>query len=343
MFGDLPGPSFQLLYNKFLSGGANGMADIPLAGAVRRMKIAENNKALPMDRVYFAYNHFHNAMAGQNDPTVSLPGNGQPTGTIHRSPVDRYLVGVEKTFGCEEWSVDVRMPFSNGPMFDDTGSGFGVFGDEIGNLNVAVKRLLCACDCYALTLGLGIDTPTGSDVTGIAQGVPFTVHNEAVYLQPFIGCVGTLDEGMFYHGFLQFDINTNGNPIDVDGIDVGNFREQNLMNVDVAVGKWTYRNPQALYLTGLAGMIEFHYSTTIQDSDRIEVGDVFNPPIVTPIPVNMLFDNRSNRIDITNLTVGLHMEIAGQTTLRIGTALPLDDWPDRSFDAELMIQLNRYY
>ncbi len=342
MFGDLPGPASQILFNKSAIGVANGQADLPLAGSVLRTKIAENNKALPMDRIYFSYNRFQNALAAQNDTTLPLPGNGLPTGIVQRMPVDRYMIGIEKTFLDELWSVNVRMPFSNGPYFDDKSSGFGIFGGEVGNLNVSLKRLVFKSHDAAAAIGLGIDIPTGSDVDGVAQGETFSVHNDAVYLQPFVAILGTPSSRLFYNGFLQLDIGANGNRIDVGNVEVGVLQEQNLMLLDLSGGYWLVRNPHADWFTGLAGILEFHYATTLQDTDRVEVGDVFNPPPIGTL-VNFLFSNRQNRMDIPNLTLGLHMEMARKTTLRVGGAFPLRDRPNRLFDAEVIVQLNRYF
>jgi len=343
LFGDLYGLGNQVLFNKAGLNGANGMADLPLAGGLRRAKISENNKALPMDRVYFTYNHFHNALAAQNDPTQELPGDGRPTGTIIDSSIDRYVLGFEKTFLDECWSVDVRMPFSDGYSFDQTGLGFGVFGNEIGNLNVAVKRLLCGGEYCALTAGLGIDVPTGGDVQGIAQGESFRVRNDAVHLQPFLGCVGAPNDRFFYHGFAQLDIDANGNRIGQDSLEFGVLQDQTLLLLDASAGVWAYRNPCACVLTGLAGLVEFHYTTTLQDTDRVNAGDVFNPPNPSVFLTNLLFYNRGNRVDLANLTIGLHAELAGQTTLRVGAAFPIGEEDNRGFDSEVLIQLNRYF
>ena len=62
MLGDFFSPTAQLRYDACCGYQATALADIPLAAGGRRMKISENNKALPMDRIYFNFNHFHNVV-----------------------------------------------------------------------------------------------------------------------------------------------------------------------------------------------------------------------------------------------------------------------------------------
>ena len=63
---------------------------------------------------------------------------------------------------------------------------------------------------------------------------------------------------------------------------------------------------------------------------------------ITP-QVDYALSNFANRMDVVNATVGIHTEIARHTTLRVGGVFPLTDGTDRLFDAEVQIQLNRYF
>ena len=51
----------------------------------------------------------------------------------------------------------------------------------------------------------------------------------------------------------------------------------------------------------------------------------------------------NNRYDVVNMTVGLHAQLGELTHLEVGAVLPLDDAPDRFFDTEFQIFLNRLY
>ena len=61
--------------------GANGAIidarfDLPVIGGARTAKMAENGNALPVDRVYFLYNHFHNSFEMETQ-IVAPPGPSQ--------------------------------------------------------------------------------------------------------------------------------------------------------------------------------------------------------------------------------------------------------------------------
>jgi hypothetical protein len=315
MFGDTF-PSAGLVF-----ASQTAFADVGLAGGARRMKIAENNKALPMDRIIFMYNHFNTALAA-DEAAFAAPGP-------QRFSVERFTIGFEKTFGDGLWSVDLRMPFTNEYNFDS--ATFDISGGHVGNLAVSLKRLMYEADYYAVAGGLGIDLPTGSDVVGTFPGSSFTVHNDAVFLMPYLGLLATPGDRTFVHAFAQLDVVASGNRVDVAGVVPfsGTQTDQTLLYLDASVGHWLYRNPSADYLTGLAALVELHYTSTLQDGDRLGAGGI-------------LFTQPSNRRDILNLTFGLHGQIA-QTDVRVGAVFPLRDKPDRLFSSEIQVQVNRRF
>jgi hypothetical protein len=145
-------------------------------------------------------------------------------------------------------------------------------------------------------------------------------------------------DSVFLHGFLQVDVPMNGNAIDYADSDVGTgtlgkLTEQPLLHLDYAAGCWLYRNPDACALAGLAALAEFHYTTTLADADVITS--------TFPTGRDVQFGNPLNRVDVTNVTVGLHGEVYGRTNLRIAAVFPLQAAPERPFDAEFQVSLNR--
>jgi hypothetical protein len=228
------------------------------------------------------------------------------------------------------------MPFVNEFSFSAPSPAYSISGGAIGNLHATAKVLLYETDYWATAAGLGVDLPTGSDVHGAAVTHVIEVNNDAVHLMPFVGVVGAPDDTWFWHGFLEVDVPLNGNGVLVGGVFpiTGTLNEQTVLNLDLAGGCWLYRDVAAPVLTGVAAIVEVHYTTTLNDTDLMTA--------TTP-QVDYALSNFPNRMDIANATVGVHTEIARHTTLRVAGVFPLTDATDRLFDAEVLIQLNRYF
>lgn len=332
MLGDFFNQGVQVQATDNVSVNPTAAADLALAGGGYRLKVAENNKALPMNRCYFMYNHFHNALNADAD--MSTPGSERDYS------VDRFTIGLERMFLDDLWSVDVRMPFAASQQF--TSGGLAIESGSVGNLQVTLKRLLALGEYGSVAAGLAIDTPTGSDVTGKLLTTKFTVQNEAVHLAPYVGFLHVPNDRIFCQGFLQVDVPTNGNRIDF--VDTGSppssgafgtYDEQTLLYADISAGYWLCRNPDARLVTGLASLVEFHYTTTLTDADVV-LGSV--PASLSTFQ----FGNLLGRMDVTNVTVGLHSELFGHTTLRVAGVFPLQDDLERPFDSEVVVSLNLY-
>ncbi len=78
----------------------------------------------------------------------------------------------------------------------------------------------------------------------------------------------------------------------------------------------------------MTGTVELHYTTTLQDADRVQVGDF--PGVV--------LSNRENYQDVLNLSAGLHVELTTNTDLRVGVNVPLRDDTSRFHDASVLAQ-----
>lgn len=304
-------------------------SDLPLAGASRRAKAAEHNKAFTEDRAYLTYHHFHNALE------VDTAAGIVPEQSSH---VDRYTFAFERTVG-EFSSIEVRVPFTAG--FDYTDPAFRMDGGEVGDLALLWKSMLYECDCSAASVGLTVTVPTGSDVRGAFPllGTTFEVANHAVHLAPYLA-YSEARERMFFHAFAQLDFAANGNRVAVDDTllgltPVGRLNDQTLLYLDLSAGYWLYEEPCAEGITGLAGLIEFHYTTTMQDADTVGF------PGLTAAPS---FGGVDNRFDVANLTAGLHLETAFDTAVRVAGVFPLSTVPgDRFFSSEFQIAVIRRF
>ncbi|QDU28560.1 hypothetical protein ETAA8_36630 [Anatilimnocola aggregata] len=341
MFGDYFQTGGDLNFSpNFEGGSANqsfGTFTVPSAGGSRRVKIGENNRALPTDRLIFSYSHFQNALQFSETPFF---GPGGPTTQLF--PVDRYTLGIEKTFFDGTWSCEVRMPFQG--AFDFQGTGIGGNGGQVGNLALILKHLLFVDEELAIVAGMGIDTPTGSNFT-LTDFVSFpsseiTFQNDSLHLLPFIGMLWGGDRPYFINAFLQLDLAANGNRIDAGPVGgpattLGLFNEQNLLFADLGTGYWLFQDEFNDGLTSLAAILELHYTSALQDTD-IVVGNAGTRPIT--------YTNNFNRFDILNVTAGFQAQFNNVTSVRVACVVPLLAGVDRRFfDNELQVQINHRF
>lgn len=333
MFGDSFARGGDLVINQDVLIG--NTTSVLLAGGSRGLKPSEHNKAIPDNRVYFVYNHFHNAVSTRID---------EPVGAIARqeqSSIDRYLLGLESRFGNGMWSIELRMPFTGQHDFSFTGVRTAEnHSGDIGNLSVLLKRLVYYDPRTSVVVGLGIETPTGSDFLARTESISFRVANDAVHLVPYFGILHAHDDRWFLHGFVEVDVAANGNQItfiDMTGLNNGGkYTDQTLLYVDLSLGRWLHRDEDASLLTGIAALAEFHYTTTLQNTDVI---------VGAPMPTPSAFaaGNLANRMDVVNVTAAVHFEIAGNASLRVGGVFPITIDNDRFFDAEISAQFVRRF
>jgi hypothetical protein len=265
---------------------------------------------------------------------------------FRQEPIDRYTMGFEKTFFNAMTSVEIRMPFTG--SFDATLPGLSVSNGNVGNMAVILKGLLYRGQNLGIGAGMGIDTPTGSSTTARLGTTNLRFQNDAVHLLPYVGFLYSPGDpqwgwgnGLFMTGFLQFDAATNGNAVQfVDPNNgmrtgLGKFNEQDLLFVDLSVGYWLYRNPDAERWTGLAVVNELHYTTSVQDPDLVAG---------TAGGAGAVITNTSNRFDVMNYTIAVQALMFDASSLRVGGVFPLGSRQDqRFFDAELQVQFNRRF
>lgn len=293
--------------------------DLPLGGGMRRFK-NEHARALPTDRVFFLYNHFHNALRFQTDNTSTTDS------------VDQFTFGFERTSDDGQWSFELRMPFSGDA--DLEGDGVAVQADGVGNLVGTLKSLLYSDSTFAAAAGLAVVVPTGSDasVTFRNSNSRIDFENEAVHLLPYLALQATPDENWFFHAFAQVDVAANENEVSLVGngfTESDSLADQTLLYLDASAGYWWYQSDDDSGLTGLASVVELHYTTTLDDADTANLSGTF-------------IGNFDNRYDILNLTAGVHSEWSENTALRVAVVVPLDR-DERFFDSETQVSLIRRY
>ncbi len=323
-------------------------ADLPLAGGVRGLLVAEHNKALPVDRIYFNYNHYRHPI--EQVTTTSLP----VTVVGNKLSLDRYTCGWEQTFhdGCS--SLEIRLPLASLPSlsFDVSAPAVNdnvsmVCGD-VGNVSLIFKRIVYEnCD-NVLSAGLGVEVPTGSDASAIIGRTRYDVHNDAVHLAPFVALMQTPNDLVFRHAFIQLDVPTNGNRVSFTGLEpggavgsYGKYNEQNLLHFNVSGGVWLLRDKCRPLCTGVAALAELHYTTTLQGPDVVTGSRLI--PVLGPDTATFTYGSRLTNLNVVNATTGVHVELANDTNLRVAGVFPLTSAPSRYFDAELSVQLSRKY
>lgn len=195
--------------------------------------------------------------------------------------------------------------------------------------------------------------------TPVIYNLDAVVRNETFNLSPFLGTMYAPTNHWFAQGFVQWDIplNTSTGSILSDVslpavgftpppvIESAELAQQQLLRLNVGAGLWLRRNECARFVQALAIMFELHYTTTLQDAELLggpngfEVipgfGGIFEP---TTVQVG----NVANRTDSLSLAVGVPLTV-GLTTITSGFIVPLRDVPDRGFDFEYNLAINRQF
>ncbi len=293
----------------------------PGTSVVGRLKIAENSTPLPRDRIFLDYSFFDN---------VAMFAGGVD--------VNRFTPGFEKTFCDGLMSLEIRTPMA--VTLDSTlqvGGGTDLSHGEFGNMGLTFKALMMRRPTWALAGGMTAVLPTADDVgVSLADGTAMVrIRNDATHLQPYFGALWTPNDRFFAQGFLQWDVATNGNAVFVNqgsGLEyVGDASETTFQFLDIGAGYWLYRGHQRYRrVTGLACTAEWHWNTSLQPADVVTAG-------------SYRIGSPAAAIDISNLTVGVHLELYNKTTMTLAYVTPLGGGSDRQFDSEVRLLFNRRF
>jgi hypothetical protein len=326
MFGDF-GPAGGRL-RVFNQSQPNQMitTDLASAGVGQRLKVLENNNAWPDDRIDFLYRHYHNSIR-------STPQRSSPN--VDEFSTDSYTFSFERSFFDGLTSVQVLMPFVGTPTLrsnDATLPNNFVDGGNVGNPGVILKGLLLSSDSFAVSGGLGINVPLGSDVNGRVLDTAFHIENESFQLGPW-GAFLWSPEGpwlsnFFVQGGVQYDIVIGGNTVTGANPSAGfqgqlmKIADSDILFSDLVFGAFLYENPAAGILNGITGQVEVHHawSTDPKFAAGVAGADVF------------VFGTATDRVDALNITGGLRFMLFGNTVLSAGAVAPLHG---RLFDAEI--------
>jgi hypothetical protein len=188
-----------------------------------------------------------------------------------------------------------------------------------------------------------LDLPTAPQVLFAAPTFATTtqIQDNSVHIEPFLGLQATPNCRLFTIAYLQLDCDANGNRVvtttggtERQLVERGFLREPTLMYIDWSAGYWLFHDDPCCcrccchrYLTGVAPIIELHYTTALQNAHQVAG--------VAPL---------GQRVDIFNLTGGAEFELGRCSNLAVGCAAPLrTSQRDKEFGTEIIVQFNRRF
>jgi hypothetical protein len=223
------------------------------------------------------------------------------------------------------------VPFT-GTLNSNLVAGLESSNTEFGNLQALLKVLIHSGEHWAVSGGLGVTSPTARDVNvRLADGTRLIhIRNDAAHLLPFLGAVFAPNDRFFTLGFLQLDIDANGNRVAVNtGNDLahaGRLYDSTFLMADVGAGYWLHRS-EFTRLTGFAPMVELHYNKSLEKGDSLTAG-------------GLIVGNAGSNVEALNLTLGATLEFGPCTNLSAGYITPLGGGRDRQFDGGLRVMLD---
>ena len=353
-----------------------------------RLNLAENGSPMPVDRAFVVYRHFQDAIATdifsteEEDNSASLSVDRVTFGLEKTMFCGLMSLELRVPFN-NQLVTNIYIQDDQ----DDSHGTIPVSSEEfaLGNVGFALKaRLYQRCD-LAISAGFGVKLPTGNDVTidvdvdndyfefGEAEidadfHVRSIVANETVDITPFIGfSYVPRCRPFFSQGFLQIDIPVNPTHavVGVDGWledeerfelsgvygahDGVELSWQTLMRLNLQLGYYLYRNPCG-YVNSVAGLCEFHYTTTLNDANTLEETLIYGSDLdyvtgeETPTHESLTIQvgNLANRVDIANVVLATAIGV-GKTEITPGFTIPLSTGDNKPFDWEFALMINRRF
>lgn len=268
-------------------------------GLIGRSNVATTNTPLPTNRLYFDY---------------SLMSNAVPTN--RSGSLDRFTFGFERAINVifeGRLSVEARFPFA--ASLDNQisiESGMGSSQVEMGNALLILKYLISSSENFAMSGGLGVSAPTGSDIAiGSLNGNQFLkFNNDSSHLKPFLAFAYVPDGRFFTSGFVEYDTPAGSNQVmlNLDGRglrNVGNLRDASHLLVDLAAGYWIGSPDDHGLVRRWAPTMQLHYDRGLGDTSVVKG------------PSYRLLDISDNR-ELLNLLVGATLDLDRNRYLSFG-------------------------
>lgn len=242
---------------------------------------------------------------------------------------------------------------------------------SFGNIGLIFKTLLWQDDRRLISGGIAINFPTSPDVklqgfidddrfvigdptgtlpnftTAVDFSFDATVRNTLYTLSPFLAITNALNDRWFVQGFAQWDapltplkgsVTSSFALPDLpffaaDVNDAGEIEIQDLMRLNIGVGRYLYRNARRNSYREIAFVTELHYTHTLEEA-KIQTIEVIESIGGIVPATNVDVGNIANNVDVLNLVVGLPIRF-NRWRLVNGVIVPLREAPDRGFEYEL--------
>ncbi|MCA9174797.1 MAG: hypothetical protein KDB14_09970 [Planctomycetales bacterium] len=337
MLGDfgVPGPLFVFDDDGGIGSSMTGVVNAPVASGMQRVRIGDFNQALPRDRIFASYHHFHNV----GPVAVEM---ADVSSSARSFSVNRWVVGAESTFEDGRSSIEARLPlgFVDGVDAFPGASSFGRVSSHqplVGNLSLILKRIGAVGDLGVLSYGLGLELPTGGDGRLRTGTSVYEFGNDVVHLSPFVAVSKFhQDRVWFGHGFFQVDVPLGSEPLAVADLALpapsavfGHYTDPVRLLADLGIGRQLATN-RDWTLSALGGL---HLASDLASSPTVisSRAGAFGP--VSGVVVG-------RQATSLNSSFGFHLRHRNNWYARCATSLPLSH---RYFDSELIFQLGRNY
>lgn len=355
-------------------GSQSVLVDHPGFGR-ERVNIAENNSPVVADRVYVNYRHFHNA---SEIDVFSYT----PIGGLNSLDINRWTFGLERRL-TENSSLDVRLPINSqlasdltisqttGPV---TSFPLNDTAVSVGNLGLIYKLAFFQSENWYWSAGAALNLPTAPNVNirtniddsryqnfdpagnPVGSNFPFRfsmntrLSNDTVNCTPFLASVFRPSSSTYCLTFLQLDVPLNPSRIDASGDTFvnnqpvstfnlqGRIDQQVLIRANLAAGKWLWQNDRNRIVNSFGFQGELHYTSSLNDAD---VAGSPAPNLTNGTEL-VRYGNFANRIDLLDTLVGVQT-IIRQTAITNGFVVPLRSGPDRQYDFEYSLSMNRRF
>lgn len=311
------GDTFDLSYNFERSFGVGGAEPIRLAGpdvATRRVKLAENFSPEVVDRCYLNYSYFNNAFGGLGD-------------------VNRWVLGMERVLIDDLASLEVRLPMATTRSGRQQIDAPGARGYELGNATAIGKLVMLSDDHFIWTAGMGVTMPLARD-SRLLRGnqTLLRIRNDQIHLLPFTGLFRRINRDTSVQGYVQLDVDTNGNRIsgDLSGAGLprlGRLRDSTLLHLDFAIHRTIVQPSPHHTVRQVIANAELHYTGSLEKARSVRGN-------------GLTITDLANRFDIVNATFSSHWMLGRNWVVTPGISVPLTGGTNRQFNYEALVQVN---